>query len=151
MSRILIYCGSSHSAVNSSILILHHNLLILKKFRIRFQSKIKGAVNIFVFIYYVITVIWILKMNAYFLKDIKPFSESICPFDLFHYYLNLHYIGSFCLLTLKSSAKQIHEQWKYSIFIITVKLDIKVVENCFVCFLKFVLGERMRFIYLFIF
>lgn len=71
--QILIYSGSSHSEVNSSILIFHHNLLVLKILRIRLQSKIKGAVNIVVLIYYMINVIWILKMDLYFLKDIKLF------------------------------------------------------------------------------
>lgn len=78
MSRILIYSGSSHSEVNSSILIFHHNLLVLKIFRKRLQSKIKGAVNIVVLIYYMINVIWILKMDLYFWKDIKLLSGSIC-------------------------------------------------------------------------
>ena len=85
MSRILIYSGSSHSEVNSSILIFHHNLLVLKILRIRFQSKIKCVMNIMVLIYYMINVIWTLKMDLYFLKDINFYLIQSIQFDfLFH-------------------------------------------------------------------
>ena len=69
----------------------------------------KCAMNIMVLIYYMINVIWTLKMYLYFLKDINFYLIKSVHFDfLFHYYLNLYYIANpICLLTLESSAKHI--------------------------------------------
>lgn len=73
------------------------------------QNKRHIVLWIFVFTFHMINVIQILKTNLYFLKDIKPLPDSICPlWLLLHCDLNLHYITCFYLTTyLKKFCKPI--------------------------------------------